>query len=309
MKKKKLSRYLAVGTAALLLAAGSGGCGSATNSSSLSADDMTAKGDVSSEQPDTSGTEESSSQAQEGTFENLAMYVPYGEDGSYVMVDQENGSVFTVTMPEEIYDAAGNPIKPEDLKKGNILTIYGNGIMLESYPGQYPGVSRIEVEEEGSPSDADQYQEIIDEIWQEPDPAELPGMNVDYTTSQAMVSAAADTGGYHWEYPAENGDMTSVIADTPFLTEWPQLNEICLEEPTDLTLSFTKTPVKVTAQRWPESVRDLSEELPDGEEMEVKAGPEDTQFLLEQAEPGFLYLIHAEWDNGYVEYGFQTVNG
>ena len=67
--------------------------------------------------------------------ETVAMYVPYGTEDGYIMVDQDTGAVFTVTMPDEIYDAEGNPISQEDLEKGNILRILGDGIMLESYPG------------------------------------------------------------------------------------------------------------------------------------------------------------------------------
>lgn len=73
-----------------------------------------------------------------------AMYIPF-EDSGYIMVDQDSGTVFTVTMPEEIYDQNGKKITEQDLEKGNILHIYGDGIMLESYPGQYPGVTKIQV--------------------------------------------------------------------------------------------------------------------------------------------------------------------
>lgn len=92
-----------------------------------------------------------------------AMYVPF-EDSGYIMVDQDSGTVFTVTMPEEIYDQNGKKITETDLEKGNILYIYGDGIMLESYPGQYPGVTKIQVSKEGTPSDADSYQEIVEQL-------------------------------------------------------------------------------------------------------------------------------------------------
>ena len=43
------------------------------------------------------------------------------------------GVVYTVTMPEEIYDIKGRKITAAELEKGNILTIYGDGIMSVSY--------------------------------------------------------------------------------------------------------------------------------------------------------------------------------
>ena len=33
----------------------------------------------------------------------------------------------------------------EALVAGNIVQVTGNGIMLESYPGQYPGITKVEV--------------------------------------------------------------------------------------------------------------------------------------------------------------------
>ena len=76
-----------------------------------------------------------------------AMYIPAGEDG-HLMVGEETGNVFTVTMPDNIQDKNGKKISEEDLNRGDIVAIYGDGIMLESYPGQYPGVTKIKVVKE-----------------------------------------------------------------------------------------------------------------------------------------------------------------
>ncbi len=309
---RKRGKYrTAAGMAALLLALTAGGCasdsGTAEGTSSSSSVEQTKT--MTAGQADSSTASDSSVQdgsEQEGQVENLAMYVPYGDEGGYLMVDQESGSVFTVTMPEEIYDIDGNKIGQEDLEKGNILRIYGNGIMMNSYPGQYPGVTKIQVEETGSPSDADQYQEIIDGIYQAPDPAEVPLLSLEYRTTQAIVSAATSTGSYRWEYPAEDGTMTEEVADAPVISQWEVLNEIDFAEPTDLTLSFTETPKQVTVTRWPESVKGQAE-LPEGETVEVKETENAQQYLLEKTDTGYLYLVKAEWENGYTDYGFQTV--
>lgn len=83
-----------------------------------------------------------------------AMYIPAGEDG-HLMVGEGTGNVFTVTMPDNIQDKNGKKISEEDLNRGDIVAIYGDEIMLESYPGQYPGVTKIKVVKEGKASDAD----------------------------------------------------------------------------------------------------------------------------------------------------------
>ena len=41
------------------------------------------------------------------------------------------------------FDENGNAIDPSEIKKGDFLQVEGDGIMLNSYPGQYPGISRI----------------------------------------------------------------------------------------------------------------------------------------------------------------------
>ena len=61
-----------------------------------------------------------------------AMYIPYGSEGAYVMVDMENSTVFTVQMPDEIFNTKGDLIQPADLQRGNILDDYGNGVMAET---------------------------------------------------------------------------------------------------------------------------------------------------------------------------------
>lgn len=108
--------------AALLLALTAGGCasdsGTAEGTSSSSSVEQTKT--MTAGQADSSAASDNSVQdgsEQEGQVENLAMYVPYGDEGGYLMVDQESGSVFTVTMPEEIYDIDGNKIGQEDLER------------------------------------------------------------------------------------------------------------------------------------------------------------------------------------------------
>ena len=70
-------------------------------------------------------------------FVSTAMVVTFG-DGEVLFVDQETGTPYYPTLPE------GTP----ELTAGNIVRVSGNGIMLESYPAQYPGITDVEVIEE-----------------------------------------------------------------------------------------------------------------------------------------------------------------
>lgn len=265
-----------------------------------------AQEDASQEETDTETSEgESGAGNGDGSGETQvlrAMYIPLGETG-HVMIAQKTGAVFTVTMPEEIYDIEGNRITEEGLARGNILNVYGNGIMTMSYPGQYAGVVKIEVAEEGDPADADQYQEIVDQIYQEPDPSEIPYMDVEYRTSLAIVTAAATTGGYTWNYTDENGEAAVKTADLTEISGWETLSEMTPDDTVDMELRFSQAPQEVTAKCWPNSLRN-SREIGEGESVSVEN--QDGCFLLSGAKRGYMYQITAKWENGTVTYGFDV---
>lgn len=246
--------------------------------------------------------------AREEEIKITAMYVPYGEgENQYIMVDQNTGAVFKVNMPGEIYDVKGKKVKPENLKKGNILSIYGNGIMLESYPGMYPQVTKIQVEEEGSPSDAEQYQSLVDGIYREPDPAQPPSLNLEYRTDSAVVSSITSEGAYEWNYVDKKGKSNSVIADASHILAWDDMIDCRLEEATDITLSFSEKPDRIEVKRWTKDMRKSpgdDSNVPDGEEVSAETNSGD--YILKGVEPGFVYLITAHWDTSYMEYGFLT---
>lgn len=232
-----------------------------------------------------------------------ALYIPIEEE-VHLFVGEENGMVFTANFPEEIYDIEGNKITREQLERGNVLELYGNGIMLESYPGQYPGITKMVVIEQGSPSDADKYQEIVDEFYQEPDPAQPPTLDVEYTTQLAITTAVVNRGGYEWTYIDEDGLSNAVAADSIHVLHWKeQLNDIRLEEPTDLILSFSQKPEDVVVKRWSADLMD-TEDIPEGEEIEVSnAGGVIT---IPGAEGNYVYEVTGIWENGRACYGFRT---
>lgn len=239
-----------------------------------------------------------------------AMYVPLGQD-SYIMVGQENGSVFTVSMPEEIYNLSGEKIAAADLKGGNILEITGDGVMLESYPGQYPGVTKIRVLQEGDLKDTEQYQHIIDELYVEPDPSEPPSLQIQYEAELYASCAVATRGGYQWNWVEDEaaGVGRSAIACGAHILEWQQINDVALEKASRLELHFSRRPDSVSVHRWAENWKGSgSGDIPEGETVEVLL--EEDRWMID-GEPGYIYLVDAVWeegsrDYGSVEYGFMA---
>ena len=102
------------------------------------------------------------SEATQGDIVSTAM-VAYANGDQVLFVDQETQTPY---IPTEIDDATiivdGQQTDEEALVAGNIVQVTGNGIMLESYPGQYPGITKVEVIETGSPADAEQYADIVE---------------------------------------------------------------------------------------------------------------------------------------------------
>ncbi|MDD3797401.1 MAG: hypothetical protein PHE06_15830 [Lachnospiraceae bacterium] len=231
-----------------------------------------------------------------------AMYVPYGE-GSYVMIEQKNGNVFTVPDYEKILDLEKNEIEMSDLQKGDILDIYGSGIMAESYPGQYMGVTEMRLVKRGVPSDADRYQDIIDSIYTPAEPNEKPTLSLDYATELARVSVAAQNSSYSWTWE-ENGQSKSEDVDGvhPLQMKKENIADVIVSEPVDITLSFSSLPQTVKVTKWPLSELGTDADS-DGEA--VKADGSGTEgWTLNSLEPGYLYSVEGTWEQGSVRYEF-----
>ena len=65
------------------------------------------------------------------------------DSGLWYLGDLEHGNIYVTHTPSDtLYDENGNAIDPSEIKKGDFLQVEGDGIMLNSYPGQYPGISR-----------------------------------------------------------------------------------------------------------------------------------------------------------------------
>lgn len=225
-----------------------------------------------------------------------AMYVPFGQN-AYVFVDQDIGTVFTVKMPEDMVGLNGEKITQDDLAAGNIVNIYGDGIMAESYPGQYFGVTRIEVVSEGKPEDINAYQDLIDQLYVEPDLSQPPALQAEYVTQWGRVMAMASQGGYEWG---------GAVACGLHIVQFKEMESYNLDGETELTLYFSDAgnPDKLTVKRWPADLLGSQDAAAIGEGEEVETALTDGHYTL-TAEPGWIYGVYADWnDYGSAEYGF-----
>lgn len=232
-----------------------------------------------------------------------AMYIQKGEDFE-IFVDVATGMPFTATIPEGT----------EELTTGDLVEIYGNGVMAESYPGQYPGVTRMVVKSQGEEADAEKYQSLLDEIYHEPDPAEPPYLNLEYTTELANVSAVTTRGGVSWSYVDEEGQNQAYNADVAFILDWKELNDIRLSEPTDVELHFSREAEDVKVLRYertePGQEKQSESGETEGELIEVtreEQKGENAQYVLKDLSKEGVYLVKAEFEQGTVEYGFEVL--
>ena len=61
-----------------------------------------------------------------------------------VFVDMEKKTVFKADIPKEgIYNRNDKLIAGDTLENGDMVKIYGDGIMTRSIPAQYPGVTKM----------------------------------------------------------------------------------------------------------------------------------------------------------------------
>ena len=79
-----------------------------------------------------------------------------------VFVDLNNGTIFSADIPAEgIYNKKGKLISDDVLENGDKVKIYGDGIMLESFPGQYPGVTKIQRTGRASLEETQEYEDQV----------------------------------------------------------------------------------------------------------------------------------------------------
>lgn len=238
-----------------------------------------------------------------------------GKNGTWLLADRENGTVFTTEVPSDLTDESGKKISAEILKAGDYVDVYGDGIMLESYPGQYPGVNKMVVTGEGTTDELKQYQDVIDMVFAEPDTSEVPSAGVVYSSSLGQtMSLMSGPANYTWTAPlgdseTDSSEDNTVTACGLAVMQWEDLEKMAMDDgKTDFTVSCNLVPEKVTVRRW--SV----DQYPAGADDDYDASAEDVtvekndegEFVIKDVEPGYVYEVTINWEYGDAQYGFVT---
>lgn len=251
---------------------------------------------------------------EEGAMRVMTLANAYGD---LYYVDVNVGTFFTAPIPEDLADADGNPLTPEDIKPGCVVDIYGDDIMLESYPGQYPGTTKMVLVKRGTEEDAAPYQYLVDEVFTPVDPAEPPFMNAQYRTDLAETTVMLTRGNYEWSYTDETGEPRNVVACGSHILAWPDMIDIRLNESDslELTLFSSYKPQSVTVTRFPLELWNQGE-VPENEAETAENEAETAKEAVEvheaeegytmTAKAGYVYLVEAKWEEGLVEFGFYT---
>ncbi len=247
-------------------------------------------------------------QADNGQF-LTAVYLQ-NDDGNSLFVNLAGEYPFTGTIPEEeLYDEEGEKIKEQDLKNGDVVNIYGNGIMAQSYPAQYHGITKIERTEQANQKYIQEYGHYLDELFPEKDPSQLPYLNVCYTDELASVAVMIPEAlSCSWTYE-ENGESTTITTDAPHILQTEPTEVTKLSEPMTMELEFDEKPESVQILSWDDSLleqyQDSAAAIPEGTPVEVQENEKgNTEFT---AQPGCVYLVQGQWENGTVDYGFRVL--
>ena len=249
--------------------------------------------------------------AQQVTDTALVIHV---NDG-LLFVSQDTGTPYTPGFDSaEVVDADGNAIDADALADGNVVEVVGNGIMLQSYPAQYPGITQVRIVDEGAPEDIEAYRELIDQLTVTRDPAEPAQASISYRTELAVVTLGLLTHGYTWTHE-ENGQGVGVSVDVahPCQIAGEGLPDAKLDGPTTATAIFDLPATGLSVTRWSE--KDIAAAMGDGapsnvdpdavanEDVPVKETDGDFTFTIE---PGWRYRLDATFDAGQVGYLFTT---
>lgn len=231
------------------------------------------------------------------------------EDGNNIFVELENGMPFTGQIPqEELYDENGEKITEQDLNNGDVLDIYGNGVIAQSYPAQYHGITKIERTEQENQEYIEEYSHFLDEFFVEKDPSQRPELNVCYTDDLAAVTVMIpEAFSYAWTYE-ENGESNTITTDAPHILQTNPTEVTKLSEPMKMELMFDVKPESIQIFLWEDSLlgqyQDSTDQIPDGTPVEVQENEEGNPEFTVQ--PGCVYLVQGQWESGTADYGFWT---
>ena len=188
-----------------------------------------------------------------------------------------------------LYDENEKKITEEDLHSGDVVKIWGNGAIAQSYPAQYPGITKIQREEKENKDYIEKYGHYLEEFIVVPDENEPPYLDVSYKQPEALVTAAAD-----------------IIAGVPAL-KLPELVELSVDGDTQAELLVSTQPENIEVVRWEaEKKMEASDAspVPKGEVVSAEKNEDGNWTITMQA--GYIYQIKAIWADKEMEYGFSV---
>lgn len=245
----------------------------------------------------------------QGEYALKAVYLEK-EDGNSIFINLTDEYPFTGTIPEgELYDEEGEKITQEDLNSGDVLNIWGNGVIAESYPAQYNGITKMERTQQSNQEYIDRYGHYLEELFVEKDPSELPYLNVCYTDELAAAAVMIpDPLSYTWTYTEESGESRTITTDAAHVLQTEPVEVKKISEPMTMELQFDEVPESAELLVWDDTLlgqsQDSTDQIPEGTAVEVtKNGKGNLEFT---AQPGSVYLVQGQWNQGTVEYGFHV---
>ena len=231
----------------------------------------------------------------QGEYALKAVYLEK-EDGNSIFVNLTDEYPFDGNIPEgELYDEKGEKITQEDLNSGDVLNIWGNGVIAESYPAQYNGITKMERTQQSNQEYIDKYGHYLEEVC--------------YTDELAAATVMIpDPLGYTWTYTDESGESQSVTTDAAHVLQTEPVEVKKISEPMTMELEFDEVPGNVKLLVWDETLlgqyQDSTDQIPDGTDVEVTKNEKGN--LEFTAKPGSVYLVQGQWEQGTVEYGFRV---
>lgn len=232
------------------------------------------------------------------SFENLkkeneepymkAVYLK-DEQGNSIFVELDTEMVFYGNIPQELYDEKEKRIEEKELYSGDVMKIWGNGAIAQSYPAQYPGITKMQRVEKEKKEYVEKYEYYLEEFQVTPDETENPYLDISYRQSQALVTAAAD-----------------MVTDLPIL-KLPQIMELSVDKDTVAELLFNVQPQNVDVVRWgAEEKMEESDTSPIPEGEAVIGKKNDVGNWEIRIQPGYIYQVKGYWENKEIEYGFSV---
>lgn len=240
-------------------------------------------------------------QEEEISDESIVLYV---KDDTVLMADIQTEAVYFPFIPEgALFAQNGDAIEAADLVPGDIVVVTGNGAMAESYPAQYPGITRIQVIGFDD-SSLSQYDYIVSRVFAEADPNEVPSASIEYDVEDiGNITVAVDA----YAYTIEGTDGT-IAADGAFASAegvvFEGVPDMVISDTDHATVSFTADVTEAVVTCIPTAdVPDvgLVADLPSGYSIPFELDPSSLSLTVE---PGHLYNLLVRFDNGEASYAF-----